>query len=125
MPSPEHANPYTPASMPFDPALLDAPGSAALPAPLRKLLREGIEAGATALRDPLPCWSVFTEGHVTHDGKLSACCFDGGDKWVMADLNQVPFMQGWNSEAFRKLRAAHLKKDVSGTICQDCVAYQG
>lgn len=29
-----------------------------------------------ALREPLPCWSAFTEGHVTAEGKLSACCFD-------------------------------------------------
>ena len=26
-----------------------------------------------ALRDPLPCWSLFTEGHVTYDGRLAAC----------------------------------------------------
>ena len=77
-----------------------------------------------ALRDPLPCWSAFTEGHITYDGKLSACCFDAGDKWVMADLKKVPFMQGWNSPAFVALREAHLKKDVKGTICEDCVAYQ-
>jgi MoaA/NifB/PqqE/SkfB family radical SAM enzyme len=77
-----------------------------------------------ALREPLPCWSAFTEGHITHDGKLSACCFDAGDKWVMADLNQVSFMQGWNSHAFVELRHAHLKKDVTGTICESCVAYQ-
>ena len=76
-----------------------------------------------ALREPLPCWSAFTEGHITHDGKLSACCFDAGDKWVMADLNQVPFMEGWNSPAFVELRKAHLKKDVTGTICESCVAY--
>ena len=25
-----------------------------------------------ALREPLPCWSAFTEGHVTAEGKLSA-----------------------------------------------------
>ncbi len=77
-----------------------------------------------ALREPLPCWSAFTEGHITHDGKLSACCFDAGDKWVMADLNAMPFMAGWNSDSFVKLRAAHLRKDVKGTICESCVAYQ-
>jgi hypothetical protein len=33
-------------------------------------------------------------------------------------------MQGWNSEPFMALRRAHLKKDVSGTICESCVAYQ-
>jgi MoaA/NifB/PqqE/SkfB family radical SAM enzyme len=76
------------------------------------------------LREPLPCWSAFTEGHITHDGKMSACCFDAGDKWTMADLNQVSFMEGWNSQAFQALRRAHLKKDVKGTICEDCVAYR-
>jgi MoaA/NifB/PqqE/SkfB family radical SAM enzyme len=77
-----------------------------------------------ALREPLPCWSAFTEGHITHEGKLSACCFDAGDKWVMADLKKVSFMEGWNSDSFVKLRAAHLRKDVKGTICESCVAYQ-
>ena len=77
-----------------------------------------------ALREPLPCWSAFTEGHITHEGKLSACCFDAGDKWVMADLKKVSFMDGWNSDSFVKLRAAHLRKDVKGTICESCVAYQ-
>ncbi len=77
-----------------------------------------------ALRAPLPCWSAFTEGHITHEGKLSACCFDAGDKWVMADLKDASFMQGWNSAAFRELRRAHLERDVSGTICESCVAYR-
>ena len=26
-----------------------------------------------AMRPPMPCWAVFKEGHITHDGKLSAC----------------------------------------------------
>ena len=84
----------------------------------------GNQGRVGALREPLPCWSAFTEGHVTHDGKLSACCFDAGDRWVMADLNAVPFMEGWNSPGFVALRRAHLKKDVRGTICESCVAYQ-
>lgn len=77
-----------------------------------------------ALREPLPCWSLFTEGHITYDGKLSACCFDAGDRWVMADLNQVPFMEGWTGAVFQELRQAHLRRDVAGTICENCVAYQ-
>jgi len=84
----------------------------------------GNQGRVGALRDPLPCWSAFTEGHITHDGKLSACCFDAGDKWVMADLNEASFMEGWNSPSFKTLRAAHLRKDVFGTICADCVAYK-
>ena len=41
----------------------------------------------------------------------------------MANLNDVPFQEGWNSKAFVDLRAAHLRKDVTGTICESCVAY--
>ena len=77
-----------------------------------------------ALREPLPCWSAFTEGHVTAEGRLSACCFDATANWTMGDLNQVSFMDAWNSKSFVALRAAHLKKDVSGTVCEKCVAYQ-
>ena len=75
------------------------------------------------LREPLPCWSAFTEGHVTADGKLSACCFDANANWTMADLNEVGFIEGWNSGRFVELRKAHLAKDVTGTVCQDCIAY--
>ncbi|HZN23600.1 MAG TPA: SPASM domain-containing protein, partial [Burkholderiales bacterium] len=76
-----------------------------------------------ALREPLPCWSAFTEGHVTADGKLSACCFDANANWTMGDLTKQSFMAAWNSDAFVSLRAAHLKRDVSGTVCEQCIAY--
>jgi radical SAM protein with 4Fe4S-binding SPASM domain len=76
-----------------------------------------------ALRDPIPCWSVFTEGHITWDGKLSACCFDHNDHFTMADLNKTSFVDGWNSQAFQKLRQAHLDKNIKGTACESCVAY--
>ena len=78
-----------------------------------------------ASRDPLPCWCVFTEGHVDAMGHLSACGFDATNRFSMADLNEVSFMDGWNSIAFQKLRKAHLKKDVTGTECENCVLYTG
>lgn len=76
-----------------------------------------------ALREPLPCWSAFTEGHVRADGGLSACCFDASGEWIMGDLTKESFMAAWNSEKFRKLRRAHLDRDVTGTVCEKCVAY--
>jgi MoaA/NifB/PqqE/SkfB family radical SAM enzyme len=83
----------------------------------------GNQGRIDALRDPLPCWSAFTEGHVTAEGKLSACCFDATAHWTMGDLNKVSFMEAWNSAPFVKLRAAHLKRDVRGTVCENCLAY--
>ena len=77
-----------------------------------------------ALRDPLPCWSAFTEAHITKDGLLAACCFGTGSDGdlVMADLKEVSFKEGWNSLPFQALRKAHLAKDVSGTACSTCAA---
>jgi hypothetical protein len=75
------------------------------------------------LREPLPCWSVF-QGHITKDGHLAACCFGSGidGDMLMADLKEVDFMTGWNSPKFQALRAAHLKRDVTGTPCETCAA---
>jgi len=76
------------------------------------------------MRDPLPCWAVFTEAHVTVDGLLAACCFGSGidGDLIMADLKQVSFAEGWNSDRFQELRKAHLAKDVTGTACAACAA---
>ncbi len=77
-----------------------------------------------AMRKPLPCWSIFTEGHVTYDGRLSACCFDHDGRFSMGDLRRDLFMDAWHSPQFRRLRAAHLREDVTGTACERCIAYE-
>jgi radical SAM protein with 4Fe4S-binding SPASM domain len=77
-----------------------------------------------ALRAPIPCWSIFTEGHVTYDGRLSACCFDHDGRFTMGDLREQPFREAWSSAPFQQLRAAHLTGDVSNTVCESCIAYR-
>jgi len=80
-------------------------------------------------RLPLPCWSVFTEGHVRVDGGLSACCFGADDKFDMGLLDGTNFMRQWNSPKFQKIREAQLnvktkgQDALKGTICEVCVAY--
>ena len=76
------------------------------------------------LVSPLPCWSVFTEGHVRSDGTFSLCCFDADGRFTVGDLKQNSFMEIWHSEAFSRVRQAHLKKNVAGTVCEDCIAYR-
>ena len=41
----------------------------------------------------------------------------------MGDLTKLSFVEAWNSPSFVALRAAHLKKDVRGTVCENCIAY--
>jgi MoaA/NifB/PqqE/SkfB family radical SAM enzyme len=73
-----------------------------------------------ALREPLPCWSCFTEAHITCTGLLSLCCFDHDGRFVVGDLKQEKFMSLWNNDKFQSIRAAHLRKDVTGTVCEKC-----
>lgn len=77
-----------------------------------------------AIRDPLPCWCVFTEGHVRADGGLTVCGFDGSGKFQVGDLTKQTFMEAWNSKEFQYFREFHLRKDVKGTPCESCIAYQ-
>jgi radical SAM protein with 4Fe4S-binding SPASM domain len=84
----------------------------------------GNQGRLDALVDPLPCWLVFTEAHVRSDGGLTACGFDSSGKFQMGDLTKESFMDAWNSKRFQDLRAAHLKKDVTGTSCEFCIAYK-
>jgi MoaA/NifB/PqqE/SkfB family radical SAM enzyme len=76
------------------------------------------------LRAPVPCWALFTEGHVTWDGRLSECCFDHDGRFDMGDLKRTAFMDAWHSPDFRRLRAAHLREEVAGTVCEQCVSYE-
>ncbi len=80
-------------------------------------------------RAPLPCWSVFTEGHVRVDGHMSACCFGSDDRFDVGDLRAQSFMEVWHGPEMRKIRAAHIRTEhegaaaLKGTICDVCVAY--
>lgn len=73
------------------------------------------------------CWSVFTEGHVRADGHFSACCFGSTDMFDVGDLTKNSFMEVWHSDAFREIRALHLRiKDegpevLRGSMCEVCL----
>jgi len=75
------------------------------------------------LVNPLPCWSAFTEGHVRSDGQVSLCCFDADGRFQVGNLHEDKWMDIWHNEKFRKVREAHLKRDLKGTVCEECVAY--
>jgi MoaA/NifB/PqqE/SkfB family radical SAM enzyme len=76
-----------------------------------------------ALLSMLPCWSLFTEPHISYDGFLSACYCDHDEKFYVADLNVSSLTEAWNSEKFVNLRRHHLQKDVKGCVCENCIAY--
>jgi len=73
--------------------------------------------------DPIPCWPLFTVGHVLFDGRLTACCSDPTGDWVVGDLRTQSFMEAWNSMKFIELRTAHLRGNILGSKCEKCVLY--
>ncbi|MEO5350589.1 MAG: radical SAM protein [Magnetococcus sp. YQC-3] len=75
------------------------------------------------LRDPVPCWSLFTEARVSWDGRLSMCCFDHDERFNAGSIDELSFMGAWHSAIFRKLRDAHLSGDVRGTACEGCISF--
>jgi MoaA/NifB/PqqE/SkfB family radical SAM enzyme len=92
----------------------------------------GIDEGRTieyhghnrTMSDMLPCWSLFSLPHISYDGFMSACFCDFNPDLFIADLKKMSFTEAWHSRKFMKLREKHLKKDIQGTSCQNCIAYQ-
>ena len=74
-----------------------------------------------SLVEGLPCWALFTEGHITWDGMLTGCCFSHTSDFDFGDLTDTRFIDAWNSKQAQWLRRAHLNKDVTGTPCQNCM----
>jgi radical SAM protein with 4Fe4S-binding SPASM domain len=68
----------------------------------------------------LPCWQLFTEGHIMSDGSVTACGADVTGKWVMGDLKTQTFMDIWHSKEFMQLRLNHMNLNVIGTPCENC-----
>jgi len=87
------------------------------------VVRAGNPGRAGNMREPVPCWSLFSEGRVSWDGSMSACCFDHTDDFDMGDLTKNDFMDIWNSDKFQALRSSHLNRDIKGTVCEGCVAW--
>ena len=84
--------------------------------------RPATRAGSRRWRAPLPAGRP-SPGARHAEGKLSACCFDADRQLDHGgDLNKLSFMEAWHSQPFVALRAAQLKKDVRGTVCEQCIA---
>jgi MoaA/NifB/PqqE/SkfB family radical SAM enzyme len=70
---------------------------------------------------PIPCWTLFTAGHILVDGRMTACCADANGIHVVGDLKTQSFVDAWHSDSFKEIRRAHLLKDISNTKCVDCL----
>lgn len=73
--------------------------------------------------DPIPCWSLFTAGHILFDGGVTACCADGTGKWVVGNIKNEKFKDIWLSKEFCELRKSHLLGNIVNTKCENCALF--
>jgi MoaA/NifB/PqqE/SkfB family radical SAM enzyme len=78
-----------------------------------------------SLQSILPCCYAFTLPHISCDGRMGACFCDNSERFYMGDLNKESFIEAWHSEKFVNLRKKHLSKNVSGSVCENCIAFSG
>lgn len=72
------------------------------------------------LTNGIPCWALFSEGHISWDGQLTGCCFSHTPDFDFGDLNKIDFMDAWNSKRAQWFREAHLRGKIEGTPCEKC-----
>ncbi len=67
------------------------------------------------------CPDPFNRVTVSSEGYLTACVVDYQNALAMIDLKKVSVLEAWNSKIFQNLRQKHLKDDLEGTLCYNCV----
>ncbi len=50
------------------------------------------------------CLMPYTDMWIVPDGRMGVCCCDNFEVTNLADLNKVSLKEGWNSQAYKKLR---------------------
>ena len=70
-----------------------------------------------------PCRLLWSQTHVLHDGRVSACCRDYEGSLVMGDIGRESILDIWNGEKYKELRSKHLSGDLDDVpACRDCIS---
>lgn len=66
------------------------------------------------------CLMPFTDMFIFPDGRMGICCCDNFESTNLADLNQVPLKEAWNSKEYQELRNAIRNGRQNYQFCQFC-----
>lgn len=69
----------------------------------------------------VPCPLVFNSINVTYEGYLTLCCSEALNYMVMEDLNHMTLEEAWSSERVVEIRRRHLRGELEGLQCHNCV----
>jgi MoaA/NifB/PqqE/SkfB family radical SAM enzyme len=67
------------------------------------------------------CFQPFKGFCVTPEGYLSACILDYQRTLILANLNEVSLLEGWQGDVAKEFRNRHRKGDTKGWICYNCI----
>jgi len=66
------------------------------------------------------CLMPYTDMFIFPDGKMGLCCCDNFEVTSLADLNEVPLKDAWNSEEYKKARNAIKDGRQNYPFCKFC-----
>ncbi len=66
------------------------------------------------------CLMPYTDMFIFPDGRMGICCCDNFEVTNLADLNEVPLKEAWNSEAYKNLRQAIRTSRSDYAFCKYC-----
>lgn len=70
----------------------------------------------------LPCMQLFNKIIINEEGELCACCNYTRSKYtVVENLFEMSLKDAIYSKNMIELRSKHLKKDISGIVCENCI----
>lgn len=67
-----------------------------------------------------PCLLPYTDMWITPDGRLLICCCDNLEVTELANLNDIPLAEAWNSEAYKDLRRNVRTGRQNYSFCKHC-----
>ena len=66
------------------------------------------------------CLLPFTDMWITPDGRVGLCCCDNFEKTTLADLNETPVKEAWNSPKMQAARKAIASGRQNYAFCKHC-----
>jgi radical SAM protein with 4Fe4S-binding SPASM domain len=81
-----------------------------------------VEKGKFEIKNGLAdhCWKMWHSCVITWDGKVVPCCFDKDAHFVLGDLNQKPFREIWEGEAYNQFRESLFRSRSEIEMCRNC-----
>ena len=66
------------------------------------------------------CWKMWHSCVITWDGQVVPCCFDKDAQHAMGSLQQQPFQELWQGDAYQAFRSTLLRSRSEIEMCKNC-----